>query len=71
MANIVVLIGSKRKNGNTDQLAQSFVKGASKHNNVSVFSVANAQPFPAQKDSLAFSCWLRARRYVRTDLGSI
>lgn len=46
MANIVVLIGSKRKNGNTDQLAQAFVKGASEHNNVRVFSVANETIYP-------------------------
>ena len=41
MSRIVVLIGSMRKNGNTDLLAQAFVEGASKNNDVEVISVCD------------------------------
>lgn len=46
MSTIVVLIGSMRKNGNTDLLAQAFVKGASKNNTVEVVSVADYKVKP-------------------------
>lgn len=32
MSSIVVLVGSPRKNGNTDILAKQFAKGAREHN---------------------------------------
>lgn len=41
MSRIVVLIGSMRKGGNTDLLAQSFADGASKNNIVELVSVAD------------------------------
>lgn len=41
MSKIIVLVGSMRKGGNTDLLAQAFVKGASKKNSVEVISVAD------------------------------
>lgn len=41
MSRIVVLIGSMRKGGNTDLLAQSFAEGASKNNIVELVSVAD------------------------------
>ena len=41
MSNIVILVGSKRINGNTAQLAQSFAEGAAKNNNVETVSVAD------------------------------
>ena len=41
MSRIVVLIGSMRKGGNTDLLAQSFAEGASKNNIVEIVSVAD------------------------------
>ena len=41
MSKIVILIGSQRKNGNTDLLAQSFAEGAREHNEVELISVAN------------------------------
>ncbi len=41
MSNILVLMGSPRKNGNTDLLTQSFVKGAQKNNNVDVVCVTD------------------------------
>lgn len=46
MNKIVVLVGSMRKDGNTDLLVQSFVKGASKNNNVEVISVADYKVNP-------------------------
>lgn len=41
MSNVVVLVGSMRKGGNTDLLAQAFTEGASKNNDVEVVSVAD------------------------------
>lgn len=40
MGNIVILVGSMRKNGNTAKLAYSFAEGAAKNNNVEIVSVA-------------------------------
>ena len=41
MSRIVILVGSMRKGGNTDLLAQSFAEGASKNNTVEIVSVAD------------------------------
>lgn len=41
MSRIVILVGSMRKGGNTDLLAQSFAEGASKNNVVELVSVAD------------------------------
>jgi multimeric flavodoxin WrbA len=41
MSKIVVLVGSMRKGGNTDLLAQAFTEGASKNNDVEIVSVAD------------------------------
>ncbi|WP_294409948.1 flavodoxin family protein [uncultured Ruminococcus sp.] len=41
MSNVVILVGSVRKNGNTARLAQSFAEGAAKSNNVEIVSVAD------------------------------
>lgn len=41
MSKIVILVGSMRKGGNTDLLAQSFAEGASKNNIVELVSVAD------------------------------
>lgn len=46
MSKIVVLVGSMRKGGNTDLLAQSFVDGANKYNEVQVISVADYKVNP-------------------------
>ena len=43
---IVVLAGSPRRNGNTDMLVGSFVKGASVHNGVEVIRVADLNISP-------------------------
>ena len=41
MSNIVVLVGSVRKGGNTEVLAEEFAKGARENNNVEIISVAD------------------------------
>ena len=41
MSNIIIFVGSMRKNGNTARLAQSFAKGAARNNNVEIISVAD------------------------------
>ena len=41
MSNIIIFIGSMRKNGNTARLTQRFAEGASKNNNVEIVSVAD------------------------------
>ncbi|WP_455530452.1 flavodoxin family protein [Ruminococcus sp.] len=41
MSNVVILVGSVRKNGNTARLAHSFAEGAAKNNNVEIVSVAD------------------------------
>jgi len=46
MGNIVILVGSNRKGGNTDLLAQSFAKGAKENNEVETISVANYKVHP-------------------------
>lgn len=46
MSKIAVLVGSMRKGGNTDLLAQAFVEGASKNNTVEVVSVADNRVNP-------------------------
>lgn len=46
MSKIVVLVGSMRKGGNTDLLAQAFAEGANKNNIVEIVSVADYQINP-------------------------
>lgn len=46
MSKIVVLVGSMRKGGNTDLLAQAFAEGASKNNDVEIVSVADYKVNP-------------------------
>lgn len=46
MSRIVVLVGSMRRGGNTDLLAQAFVEGASKNNIVEIVSVADYKVNP-------------------------
>lgn len=46
MGRVVVFVGSMRKGGNTDLLAQAFVEGAKKNNTVEVVSVADCQINP-------------------------
>lgn len=41
MSRIAVLVGSVRRNGNTEMLANAFVKGAEESNEVTVISVAD------------------------------
>ena len=46
MSNIVILVGSMRKNGNTDLLAQAFAEGARENNSVDIVSVADYKVNP-------------------------
>ena len=46
MSNIVILVGSMRKGGNTDLLARRFAEGASEHNSVEFISVADYKVAP-------------------------
>ena len=46
MSNIVILVGSMRRGGNTDQLARKFAEGASVHNSVEIISVADYKVAP-------------------------
>ena len=46
MSKIVVLVGSMRKGGNTDLLAQAFTEGASKNNDIELVSVADYKVNP-------------------------
>ncbi|WP_295094607.1 flavodoxin family protein [Ruminococcus sp.] len=46
MSNIIIFIGSMRKNGNTARLTQSFAEGAARNNNVKIVSVADCKVNP-------------------------
>ena len=46
MSNIVILIGSMRKGGNTDLLARRFAEGAAEHNNVEIIPVSDYKVAP-------------------------
>ena len=46
MGKIVVLVGSVRRNGNTELLAKAFADGAGKHHEVTVVSVADCRVYP-------------------------
>ena len=55
MSNVVVLVGSMRKGGNTDLLAQAFIEGASKNNDVEVISVADYKINPCMGCNSCFT----------------
>ena len=55
MSNIVVLVGSVRKHGNTELLAQAFVEGAKEKNQVTVISVADYKVNPCIGCNACFS----------------
>lgn len=46
MSKIVVLVGSVRKGGNTDLLAQAFAEGAKQKHTVEIISVADYKVNP-------------------------
>lgn len=46
MSKIIVFVGSMRKGGNTDLLAQAFAKGAGESNEVEIISVADYKVNP-------------------------
>ena len=50
MGNIVILVGSMRKGGNTDLLAQAFAEGARENHSVEIVSVADYKVKRGVKD---------------------
>lgn len=70
MLNIVVLVGSVRKNGNTDLLARAFVDGARIKNKVEVISVADYKVKPCIGCN---SCFTRENHqcFQEDDMGQI
>ena len=46
MSRIIIIVGSMRKGGNTDLLAQAFAEGASKNNIVEIVSVSDYKVNP-------------------------
>lgn len=54
MSNIVILAGSERKEGNTDLLVESFIKGAIKNNKIDVISVRDYRVNPCTGCNLCF-----------------
>lgn len=55
MGKILVLAGSPRKNGNTDRLADSFVKGAEVQNEVEVISIHDYRIQPCTGCDICFT----------------
>lgn len=55
MSKIIILVGSVRKNGNTDLLAQAFAEGAKKNNDVEIISVADYKVNPCIGCNSCFS----------------
>ena len=53
--NILILSGSPRKGGNTDQMVDAFVKGASKQHNVEVVSVHDYKVAPCMGCNACFN----------------
>lgn len=60
MGRIVILVGSMRKGGNTDLLAQAFAEGAGKNNTVETVSVADYKVNPCVGCN---SCFTREGNY--------
>ncbi|MCI5578839.1 MAG: flavodoxin family protein, partial [Oscillospiraceae bacterium] len=46
MSRVTILVGSMRRNGNTDLFARSFADGASENNDVEIISVADYKVNP-------------------------
>lgn len=79
MSKIVILVGSVRKNGNTDTLARAFYEGAKQNNEVEIVSVADYKVNPCagcnscfqRKDNTCFQQDDMAKIYdklLRTDM---
>lgn len=70
MGNIVVLVGSVRRGGNTDLLAHAFAEGAGTHHHVELVSVADRRVSPCIGCN---SCFTRAenRCFQRDDMDAI
>ena len=70
MSQIIVLVGSSRKGGNTDLLACSFAKGAGKSNEVELISV---EDYKVQPCIGCNSCFKRKGHscFQKDDMGKI
>lgn len=70
MSKIVILVGSMRKGGNTDLLAQAFAEGARRHHDVEILSVADRIVHPCIGCN---SCFTRAenRCFQNDDMTAI
>lgn len=70
MSKIVVLVGSMRKGGNTELLAQAFMEGASKNNDAELVSVADYKVNPCVGCN---SCFIRKDNtcFQNDDMGVI
>lgn len=55
MSNIVILVGSPRRGGNTDQLANAFAEGALENNDVKMLRVADMDIAPCIGCNTCFS----------------
>lgn len=55
MSNIVILVGSPRKRGNTDMLARAFAEGAQEKHNVKMLRVADMDIAPCIGCNTCFS----------------
>lgn len=55
MSRIVVLVGSARRNGNTELLAQAFADGAGKRHEVQIISVADYSVHPCTGCNCCFT----------------
>lgn len=64
MKNIVILVGSPRRDGNTALLAQAFAEGAREHCNVKTLSVADLNVAPCRGCN---ACFANGNRCVQAD----
>ncbi len=65
MSNIVVLVGSVRRNGNTELLAKAFADGAGKQHEVKVVSVADYRVYPCKGCNCCYTS--EGNRCVQSD----
>lgn len=63
MSNIIILVGSERKNGNTTELSKSFMKGASINNKVEMISVSEYKV----NSCTGCNCCLKNMKCVQND----
>lgn len=72
MSNVLVLVGSARKSGNTELLAQAFANGAKKNNEIDIISVSDINVNPCDGCNACFStegnvCIQKDDRYTKIE----